>query len=81
MTLDEIRTLLQFRDAPDQDCVVVSTLIDDQIEDIGFRIASLLALKEHLTTLRRLCMTEQPAKKCGILKDLAMEAQTNVPHQ
>ena len=67
MTLDEIRKLLQFRDAPEQSCGEVSALLDEHIGYVAARIAELKAL-------RRLCDQAQEAKNCGILNELASEA-------
>ena len=70
MTLDEIRTLLEFRDAPEQNCGVVNTLLDDHIGHVTARIAELKALQKQLKKLRLQCDQVQTAKDCGILKEL-----------
>lgn len=76
MTLNEIRTLLRFRDAPEDNCGEVNTLIDAHIGHVAQRIASLKALEKQLKELRQLCNTTRAAKNCGILNDLAVEANT-----
>jgi hypothetical protein len=38
MTLDEIRTLLDFRDTPDANCAGVNTLLDKHIGHVADRI-------------------------------------------
>src|ERR1700757_2475850 len=38
MTLEEIRNLLRFRDAPDENCSEVDTLLEEHIEHVGNRI-------------------------------------------
>lgn len=78
MTLDEIRTLLRFRDAPEENCGEVNTLLDAHIGHVAARIASLKALEKQLKGLRQLCNSAQAAKNCGILNDLAVEANTAV---
>lgn len=76
MTLDEIRTLLRFRDAPDENCADVNTLLDAHIAHVHARIESLKALKVQLKDLRRLCDAASVSKHCGILNDLTHEATT-----
>lgn len=71
MTLDEIRVLLQFRDAPNQDCGEVNALLDEHIGHVAERIGDLQRLEKQLKELRRLCRRTQAAKDCGILNELA----------
>lgn len=81
MTLDEIRTLLKFRDAPEENCGEVNALLDAHIGHVAARIAELKALEKQLKGLRRLCDATHAAKDCGILHDLAIEASTVVPRE
>ncbi|MGX6566725.1 Cd(II)/Pb(II)-responsive transcriptional regulator [Cupriavidus necator] len=74
MTLEDIRTLLQFRDTPDENCGEVIALLDAHISHVAARIAGLEVLNKQLKGLRKLCNTAQVAKNCGILNDLAVEA-------
>lgn len=76
MALDDIRTLLKFRDAPDQNCGDVNALLDERIEHVATRITELQALEKQLKSLRCLCKQESSAKECGILNELAAEAQS-----
>lgn len=73
MTLDEVRRLLKFCEAPQESCLEVNALLDDHIEHVAERIADLEALKKRLRQLRRLCRQAQAAKDCGILHQLAKE--------
>lgn len=73
MTLDEIRTLLQFRNAPEQNCGKVNALLDEHIGHVVARIAELKALEKQLKSLRALCNEAQAAKECGILNELGSE--------
>lgn len=73
MALDEIRTLLKFRDAPEQNCGVVNALLDEHIGHVAGRIAELKTLEIQLKKLRRLCRKVQTAKECGILNELGTE--------
>lgn len=76
MALGEIRTLLKFRDAPEQNCGAVNALLDEHIGHVAGRIAELKTLETQLKKLRLLCSKVQSAKECGILNELAIEAAT-----
>jgi len=71
MTLDEIRTLLRFRDAPARNCGDVNRLLDEHIGHVAERIADLKRLETQLRKLRQLCHKAQSVKDCGILNELA----------
>jgi Cd(II)/Pb(II)-responsive transcriptional regulator len=71
MTLEEIRNLLKFRDAPDESCSQVDALLDEHIEHVGSRIKELKFLQKDLRKLRSLCERAQAAKDCRILQSLA----------
>jgi Cd(II)/Pb(II)-responsive transcriptional regulator len=71
MALDEIRTLLKFRDTPQRNCGEVNALLDKHIQHVTTRIAELRALERQLTQLRRFCAQGRAAKDCGILNRLA----------
>ncbi len=72
MTLDEIRTLLKFRDAPDQNCGEANALLDRHICHVAEHIDDLQRLEKRLKQLRRLCRRTQATKDCGILNELAL---------
>jgi Cd(II)/Pb(II)-responsive transcriptional regulator len=71
MTLEEIRDLLRFRDAPDENCAEVNALLDEHIEHVTKRIKELKLLQKNLRGLRNLCQQAQATKDCGILQSLA----------
>ncbi|WP_157269853.1 Cd(II)/Pb(II)-responsive transcriptional regulator [Azohydromonas aeria] len=71
MALDEIRVLLRFKDAPEEDCGAVNALLDAHIGQVEQRIRELRVLQKHLKDLRRRCTQAQPARDCGILQELA----------
>lgn len=77
MTLDEIRALLRFKQAPEANCTEVNELFDAHIGHVAHRIRELLALEEQLKTLRDQCTIADSAGACGILKELSSEA--NLP--
>ncbi|MGV8920351.1 MAG: Cd(II)/Pb(II)-responsive transcriptional regulator [Pseudomonas sp.] len=69
MTLEEIRSLLSLRDSPQDQCESVNALIDEHIQHVNARVASLQALQAQLFELRQSC-TEGTLKQCGILQQL-----------
>lgn len=71
MTLNEVRTLLQYWDEPDRDCGDVDTLLDEHIHAVEIRMQELTQLKQHLTVLRQKCVSRASAVSCGILNTLA----------
>ena len=71
MNLDEIRTLLKFRDLPAADCGEVNALLDEHIRHVSERIEELTLLRRQLETLRSRCAAADRAEHCGILKGLA----------
>ena len=76
MTLEEIRNLLRFRDAPDENCTKVNALLDEHIEHVSNRIKELRFLQKDLRKLRSLCERAQAAKDCRILQSLAGPARS-----
>lgn len=71
MTLDEIRRLLKFCDAPQENCDEVNSLLDQHIVHVNERIVQLQELEKRLRNLRRLCKQTQSSKDCNILQELA----------
>ncbi len=80
MTLEEIRVLLNFRDAPDDNCHQVNGLLDEHIGHVSSRIAQLKALQKQLKTLRSLCDSAEAARDCGILQGLSTESGGPLPN-
>lgn len=73
MTLDEIRVLLRFKDAPTKNCGEVNALLDEHIAHVAARIQELRSLERQLKGLRDLCQEAQDAAHCGILNELARQ--------
>ena len=71
MTLEEVRTLLGYWDAPNKECSEVNNLLDKHILAVEQQIAQLNQLRQHLTELRKKCTTGSRAESCGILNTLA----------
>jgi Cd(II)/Pb(II)-responsive transcriptional regulator len=75
MTLNEIRTLLHFKDAPEENCGEVNGLLDEHIGHVAKRIRELKALEKELKSLREQCASGDAAADCGILSGLEKAAQ------
>jgi len=71
MTLDNVRLLLRFRDAPEENCSPVDALLDEHIGHVVDRIAQLKVLEAQLRNLRGQCRSAQTAKECRILQNLS----------
>lgn len=71
MTLNEIRELLRFKDAPTENCGDVNMLLDAHIGQVAARIRELRALEKQLKSLRERCREARDAARCGILKELS----------
>jgi Cd(II)/Pb(II)-responsive transcriptional regulator len=80
MTLDEIRTLLHFMDAPDENCAEVNKLLDAHVDHVATRIRELKALEKQLKALREQCLGGRAAADCGILSGLEAAARREPPH-
>ena len=78
LTLGEIRSLLHFKDAPEENCAEVNGLLDEHIGHVAVRIRELKALQKELKALREQCVSSQTAADCGILSGLEKAAQTSV---
>lgn len=76
MALDEIRALLQLRDAPAEDCGEINVLLDAHIGHVAQRIRELRSLEKDLRALRARCLSPQAIKDCGILNELDQAAST-----
>ena len=72
MTLDEIRVLLRFKDAPTDSCMEVNDLLDEHIGHVAERIRELRQLEKQLKGLREACLCAQEAQHCGILNELTV---------
>ncbi|MDB5744049.1 MAG: cadR [Polaromonas sp.] len=79
MTLGEIRTLLHFKDAPEENCAEVNALLDEHIGHVATRIAGLRALQKELKSLRLKCRSGDAAANCGILSSLEKAARAPRP--
>ncbi|UOO88567.1 Cd(II)/Pb(II)-responsive transcriptional regulator [Vitreoscilla massiliensis] len=71
MSLDEIKTILSLRAAPQQDCAEVNAMLDAHIVSVEERIAALQHLQQHLWDLREKCGGVKTIATCGIIQSLA----------
>ena len=71
MSLSDVRRLLHFKDAPDDNCGEVNILLDTHIQQIAERMHELGKLQEQMLELRSHCNQDRAAKDCGILHGLA----------
>ncbi|HAL39879.1 MAG TPA: Cd(II)/Pb(II)-responsive transcriptional regulator [Polaromonas sp.] len=81
MTLDEIRVLLRFKDAPTENCREVNELLDEHIGHVAERIRELRQLEKQLKGLRETCLGGQDAQHCGILNELTEIARSPAASQ
>lgn len=79
MSLDEVRALLRFKDAPGEDCGDVNALLDEHISHVSKRIKELRTLEKQLKELRQRCGDARPTDQCGILAGLAEASQEASP--
>lgn len=79
MTLQEIRVLLRFKDAPTENCLEVNDLLDEHIGHVAERMRELRHLETQLKKLRQKCLVSRDAEHCGILNGLADVAKGSVP--
>ena len=79
MTLDEVRTLLHFKDVPEENCARVNGLLDTHVGHVVQRIKELKALEKELRALRLQCANSQPAADCGILEGLEQASRQAPP--
>ena len=68
MTLEEIHTLLRFKDDPAGNCEAVNGLLDEHIGHVAQRIGELKRLQGELKELRAQC--DAAGASCGILETL-----------
>ncbi len=72
MTLNEIRTLLHFKESPEENCGEVNRLLEERIGHVVRRIGELQELEKQLLELRGRCPGERRASTCGILEGLSL---------
>ncbi|RQP21979.1 Cd(II)/Pb(II)-responsive transcriptional regulator [Piscinibacter terrae] len=76
MTLDEVRVLLDYKDAPERSCGEVNELLDAHIGHVAARIKELRTLEKHLKALRQQCGDARSGVDCGILDGISAAARS-----
>jgi len=79
MTLDEIRTLLRYKESPEENCGEVNRLLDEHIGHVVRRIGELQALEKQLRELRGRCPDDRQASTCGVLEGLSQSGINDKP--
>ncbi len=74
MSLEEIKALLDFRDAPETNCPKVNALIDEHIGHVTQRMEELKLLETRLRELRSQCDEVAGGNNCGIIHALSSDA-------
>lgn len=69
--LSDIKQLLRLKQHPDESCLSINSLIEEQLTLVNLRIAELNMLKNTLQEMALSCDTNQNVESCGILKSLA----------
>ncbi len=79
MTQAEIKRLLAYLGAPQDDCAGVNAIIDEHIAHVQHRIKELEGLARQLGKIRRLCVTPAQAGNCPILSGLSESPAQDSP--
>jgi DNA-binding transcriptional MerR regulator len=88
-SLEEIKSLLALKEAPETNCGVVDSILTNQIAKLDEYIKSTQHLREELIELRRKCPHSGSIANCGIMKGLVdrnycpciHEHPTTIPHR
>ncbi|MDR2364649.1 MAG: Cd(II)/Pb(II)-responsive transcriptional regulator [Zoogloeaceae bacterium] len=75
MSLEEIRALLRFMDAPNENCAGVDAILKAHIGHVSRRVKELQSLKRRLQALRRACSAPRESRQCGILSEISASSQ------
>ncbi|MEN9435422.1 MAG: hypothetical protein RIR09_77 [Pseudomonadota bacterium] len=81
MSHEEIHTLLDLADRPQDGCGAINTVFDEHIAHVNERIKELGKLKQQLQALRARCQSEQGVDACGILQGLVAMQTTAKPER
>lgn len=75
MTLAEVRTLLGFRDRPEQGCSDIDRLLARHLAQVHQRITQMQQLEQQLRALQQRCGEQRSVAECGILQSLNAAAE------
>ncbi len=74
MSLADIARLQQLIERPASECGDIDALVDQQLDRVRARLASLNALEGQLVKLRARCETPMSTERCGIMSELVHAA-------
>jgi DNA-binding transcriptional MerR regulator len=69
-TMEEIKKLLDLREAPDSSCGVVDKILDTQIQKLEESLKQTIQLRDELIELRNKCPHNVSISDCGIMRGL-----------
>lgn len=70
IALNDIKSLIQLKNKPEESCSVVNALIEQQLALVNHRMKELKALKTELHKMADACGSNNTIKACGIIKSL-----------
>ena len=79
MSLDEVRILIEVRDAPAGSCRTVNELLDEKLDEVDTRMNELHKLQDQLRQLRGLCRQPDQEEICGIIVELNRCTESRKP--
>lgn len=78
LSLPEIRSLLHYREHPEQACDEINELVAVHVAQVRQRIEQLQLLQQQLLLLQARCGEHRQAEDCGILQTLNAAADGSV---
>jgi Cd(II)/Pb(II)-responsive transcriptional regulator len=79
MSLDEVRSLLDYIDHPAADCGPVETLVAEHLGHVRERLKALRTLERQLEQLQQACGHAHPGDVCGIVLALSKRPADTAP--
>jgi len=79
MSLDEVRSLLDYIDHPAADCAPVDALVAEHLGHVRERLHGLRVLERQLEQLQHACGHAHPGDVCGIVLALSQELEPGTP--
>jgi DNA-binding transcriptional MerR regulator len=74
-SLEEIKKLLELKQAPDANCGVVDEILDRQIKKLDESIRLTIQLRDELEELRKKCPHNVSIANCGIMNGLINQSE------
>ncbi|MGJ8680427.1 Cd(II)/Pb(II)-responsive transcriptional regulator [Paraglaciecola sp.] len=68
--LANIKRLIELKNKPEESCLSVNTLIEQQLTLVNKRMKELKALKKELQQMASTCGSDSTIETCGIIKSL-----------